>query len=363
MIVANILHRPMRTVVSIVGVSIQITLILLVVGITTWMRVDAAKRQEGTGADIMFQSPGSSIIVPSSTPMSLGFKGVLEKIDGVKLASPVLVQMTTRGGLSNIFGIDIKSYSALSEGFHYLKGGPFEKPNDVIVDDLYARKNKVGLGDPVDLLNHRFQVCGIVEPGKGARVFLPITTLQDMMGAENKATMFYVKATDPSKTDALIRRIQAIPEFHKYSVISIKEYFSQLTNAAIPALDTFIHTMIFLACLIGFLVIYLSMYTTITERTREIGILKSLGASKLFIVGGILREALLLGVLGIFLGIAVTYLAKPILIATLPTLSVIIATQWVFKAGFLAILAVLFGALYPSLRAASLDPVEALSYD
>jgi putative ABC transport system permease protein len=363
MIVANILHRPMRTIVSIVGVAIQITLILLVVGITTWMRVDAAKRQEGIGADIMFRPPNSQIYWLSGTPMSMGFKEVLEGIDGVKIASPVLVQTTTTGGLSNIFGIDMKSYSALSGGFTFIKGGPFEKQYDVIIDHLYARNKKLDIGDPVDLLNHKFRVCGIVEPGKGARIFLPITTLQDLMGAVNKTSMFYIKAKDPAKVNELIQRIQAIPELHDYSMVSIQEYLSQLTNAAIPALDTFINVMIVLACLIGFLVIYLSMYTTITERTREIGILKSMGASKLFIIGGILREALLLSILGIIAGLGFTYLAKPIIIATLPTLSVMITTRWIIKAGILAIIAALFGAFYPSLRAASQDPVDALSYE
>jgi putative ABC transport system permease protein len=363
MIVANILRRPMRAAVSIVGVAIQITLILLVVGITAWMRVDAAKRQEGIGADIMFRSPDASLIMPGPPTMSVNFKGMIENIEGVKIASPVLVQTTMSGGLSNIFGIDLKSYSALSGGFHYLRGGSFENAFDVIVDDLYARNNKLRIGDPVDLLNHPFRVCGIVEPGKGARIFLPIATLQDLIGAENKTSMFYIKASNPDKTDALIQRIRAIPELRNYSVNSIKEYLLQFTNAAIPALDTFINVMIFLACLIGFLVIYLSMYTTVTERTREIGILKSLGASKLFIVGGILREALLLSILGIIAGLGLTYLSKPIIIATLPTLSVLISTLWIFKAGFLAILAGLLGAIYPSVRAASQDPVVALSYE
>jgi putative ABC transport system permease protein len=363
MIIANILYRPMRTIISIVGVAVQLTLILLVVGITTWLRVDAAKRQEGTGADIMFRPPNAQLIWTGGTPMSIKFKDVLENIEGVKIASPVLIQTTISGGLSNIFGIDLKSYSALSGGFHYLKGGPFEHAFDAIIDDLYARNNKLRVGDQFELLNHKLRVCGIVEPGKGARIFIPITTLQDLMGAMNKTSMFYIKATDPGKTDALIRRIQAIPELRDYSMISIKEYLSQLTNAAIPALDAFINVMIFLACLIGFLVIYLSMYTAVTERTREIGIMKSLGATKSFIVRGILREALLLSFLGIFLGLGLTYLSKPIIVAILPTLSVLITIPWIFKAGFLAILAGLSGAFYPSLRAASQDPVVALSHE
>jgi putative ABC transport system permease protein len=363
MIVANILHRPMRTFVSVVGVAIQVTLVLLVVGITTWMRVDSAKRQEGIGADIMFRPPNAQLLWLTGTPMSVKFEDVLEKIDGVKMATPVLIQITTSGGLSNVFGIDLKSYSALSGGFIYLDGGPFKEPFDVLVDDLHARNNKLRVGDWIDLLDHRFRVCGIVEHGKGARVFVPLSTLQDLTGAAGKTSMFYIKVKNPDETDALIQRIKAIPELQEYSVISIGEYLSQMTNAAIPALNTFINVMIFIACFIGFLVIYLSMYTTITERTREIGILKSLGASKLFIVNLVLREALLLSILGIFLGLGFTVLSKHVIAATLPTLSVLITASWIVKASLLAILAGVLGGFYPSLRAASQDPVIALSYE
>ncbi|MBZ5535517.1 MAG: ABC transporter permease [Acidobacteriia bacterium] len=363
MIVANILHRPMRTFVSVVAVAIQVTLVLLVVGITTWMRVDSAKRQEGIGADIMFRPPNAQLLWLTGAPMSVKFKEVLERVEGVKVAAPVLIQTTTSGGLSQIFGIDLPSYSALSGGFNYLRGGPFEEALDVLVDDLHARNNKLRVGDQIDVLNHKFRVCGIVEHGKGARVFVPLATLQDLMGAVDKTSVFYIKAKDPNETDAVVQRIKAIPELRDYSVISIKEYLSQITNATIPALNTFIDVMIFIACLIGFLVIYLSMYTTITERTREIGILKSLGASKLFIVDAILREALLLTILGILLGLGFTFLAKRVITTTLPTLSVLITTAWVVRASLLAVLAGVLGGFYPSLRAASQDPIAALSYE
>lgn len=363
MIVANILHRPMRTFISILAVAIQVMLVLLVVGITNWMRVDNAKRQEGIGADIMVRGSNAQVLFMSGAPMSIKIKSVLEKVDGVKVVSPVLIQTTTTGGLSNIFGIDLKSYGDLSGGFNYLKGGPFKEPFDVLVDDLHARNNKLKVGDRVQLLAHEFYVRGIVEHGKGARVFIPLTTLQDLMDAVGKTSLFYVKVTDPSQTEAAIQRIKSIHGLEDYSVLSIKEWLSQITTAAIPALDIFIRVMIFIACTIGFLVIYLSMYTTITERTREIGILKSLGASRLFIVNAILREAILLSILGILLGIGLTYLAKHVILSTLPTLSVLITAPWIFKASLLAVLAGILGGFYPSLRAASQDPIAALSYE
>ena len=363
LIVANILHRPMRTFISVLAVAIQVTLVLLVVGITTWMRVDNARRQEGIGADIMFRGSGAQLFTMSSAPMPIKIKTVLEKVSGVKVVAPVLIQTTMDGGLSNIFGIDLQSYSDLSGGFNFIQGGAFEQPFDVLVDDLYARNHKLKPGDMVKLLDHKFRVCGIVEQGKGARVFVPLTTLQNLMETPDKVTLFYLKVDNTSETQTVIQRIKDVNGLSDYSVIAVKEYVSQIVNANIPALSAFINVMVFIACLIGFLVIYLSMYTTITERTREIGILKSLGASKLFIVNAVLREAILLSILGIVLGLGLTFLAKDIIISTLPTLSVLITGIWIIKASLLAILAGILGGFYPSIRAASQDPIAALAYE
>lgn len=363
MIVANILHRPMRTAVSVIAVAIQVTLVLLVVGMTTWMRVDNAKRQEGIGADIMFCGSNFQVFFLSGAPMSMKFQQILEQVQGVKVVAPVLIQTTlAAGGVSNVYGIDLPSYAALSGGFNYRSGGPFRDPYDVLVDDLHAKNNKLKVGDTMQLLAHTFRVCGIVEHGKGARVFIRLDTLQNLMESPGKATLFYIKVNNPGQTQEVVDRIKNMG-LQSYSVITIKDYLTQITTAAIPALDVFIDAMIFIACTIGFIVIYLSMYTTITERTREIGILKSLGASKLFIVNAILRESLLLCFLGILLGIGLSFLAKHFIPMMLPTLSVLITFPWVIKSALLALLAGLLGGFYPSLRAASQDPIAALSYE
>ena len=75
-------------------------------------------------------------------------------------------------------------------------------------------------------LNHRFRICGIVEHGKGARKFVPIATLQDLIGATGKATIFYVKLDNPNNADAVVQEIKNIPGMQQYGVHSLKEYLS-----------------------------------------------------------------------------------------------------------------------------------------
>jgi putative ABC transport system permease protein len=105
------------------------------------------------------------------------------------------------------------------------------------------------------------------------------------------------------------------------------------------------------------------MYTAVMERTREIGILKSMGAGRGGIISVVLRETGLLAVVGVILGVAATYLLRALLHERFPTLSFQITLGWVVSAVIIALLGALFGALYPAFKAARKDPIDALSYE
>ena len=148
-----------------------------------------------------------------------------------------------------------------------------------------------------------------------------------------------------------------------HPVRPLKDFMSLMTSANIPGLQTFINAMIALAVAIGLLVIFLTMYTTVLERTRDIGVLKSLGASKLLIVRALLTETALLCFLGIAAGIGLSYLVRAGFLAIFPTLSVLITWGWILRAGLIALAGALFGASYPAWLASRKDAVQALSYD
>ncbi len=362
MIFENILHRPIRTLVSVLAVAIEVGMVMLVVGMTHGMLHETAKRVQGVGADIMVQPPGASMFFGlTQAPMPVQIGDRLAQIPHVLAVTPVLFLFNAHGGINLIYGIDMPSFKNVSGGFIYLKGGPFQHPQDILVDDWYARANDVKVGSTLNFLNNNFRVAGIVEHGMGARLFIPLSTAQDLTGARDKASIFYVKCTDPGYTHAVINSMKEL--LPKYQLRSIKEYMSLMTSNELPALNAFITAMIAVAVGIGFLVIFLSMYTTITERTREIGILKSLGAGKRYIMSVILREAGLLSIMGIFAGYVGTWLVRKVIVATFPTLTVELTVHWALWAGLLAVGGSLLGACYPAIRAARLDPVDSLAYE
>jgi putative ABC transport system permease protein len=104
------------------------------------------------------------------------------------------------------------------------------------------------------------------------------------------------------------------------------------------------------------------MYTTITERTREIGILKSLGAPKRYIIGVIEKEALAISLIGVVVGLVLAIIAGWTL-ERATTLQLEFHWSWVLRAALIGLGAGALGALYPAVRAANQDAVKALSYE
>ncbi len=364
MIVANLIHRPLRSLISIVAIALEVTLILLVVGLLLGILNDSKQRQIGIGADVMVQPPGSSFIAGvTSAPMSLKLGDVLARQPHVAAVSPVLWQLSTAGAIEVIYGIDLKSFEGLAGGFNYIAGGPFQGPDDALVDDYFAQAKHVKVGDPIEILNHNFHIVGIVEHGKGARKFIPMATLQDLTGAQGKTSVFYLKADSPSNADAVVQEIKNIPGMQTYSVRSMREYLSMMTSANLPMFSSTINVVIGIAVIIGFIVIFQAMYTAVMERTREIGILKSLGASKLYIVNVILRETIVLALAGISLGILVSLAGRAAIVSRMPLLRVIVDPGWIVRAIFIALAGAILGALYPAYKAAQKDPIDALAYE
>lgn len=364
MIVANLAHRPMRSLISIVAIALEVTLILLIVGLSLGILNDSKARQAGIGADVIVMPPGSSFIVGlTGAPMSIKVGNILEKLPHVTAVAPVITQVSTSGALEVIAGIDLKSYESLSGPFHYQSGGSFQGPDDALVDDLFAKGKHVKVGDTIEILNHNFRIAGVVAQGKGARKFLPIATLQDLVGAKDKASIFYLKLDDPANADAVVNEIKAVSGMEKYVATSMAYYLSMMTPSNYPGLSSFINVVIGISVIIGFIVIFQAMYTAVMERTREIGILKSLGASKMYIVNVILRETILLALCGIVAGILFSLLARAGIVQRLPLLRVVVTGEWILKATVVAIVGAILGALYPAFKAAQKDPIEALAYE
>ncbi len=364
LVVGNLLHRPLRAAISVLAVAIEVIMILSIAAIMIGMVNDQKTRTSGIGADLIVRPPNASFLSGiSGAPVPAKIAGVLAKLPHVAVASPVITTLSTAGTVETIWGIDYPSYNALRP-FVFLAGTPFTGPNDAIVDDYFARADRGHhVGETITILNHPFRICGIVEHGKGGRKLVPIRTLGGFMGAENNASVFYLKSDDP-KNETLIRQeIKATPGMSQYQIQTMDEFMSLMTPSKLPAFNAALDVVIGIAVIVGFIVIFQSMYTAVMERTREIGILKSLGASKGYVVNVVLRETALLAIVGILAGIALTFATRVFMNDRFPTLAFPIEPSWMARTAALAFAGSILGAVYPALKAAQKDPIDALAYE
>jgi putative ABC transport system permease protein len=360
LVVENLKHKPMRSLLSILLIGVPVTLILCLVGLSHGMLEDSQRRTRGIGADVLVRPPGTGLLNMSGAPIPDELAAHLQTLPHVKLAVGVVNHPIQQPLLAT--GVRLEDFDRMSGGFIWVEGGPFTGPNQVIVDQYYAKQKNLHAGSTVKLLNKDWQVVGVNAGGKLARIVFPLEVLQDLTSTNGKFSQIYLKLDDPAHTAAVMEEVKrTLPTYEIYSM----EEFTALFNVSnISGLREFIIVITAVGVIIGFAVVCLSMYMAVLQRTREIGILKSLGASKAFILRVILVESLILGLGGTALGILMSFGAWWLIGVLVPaSIPMVIVPAWWPIAGGITLIGTGFGALYPGLSAARHDPIEALAYE
>jgi putative ABC transport system permease protein len=356
----NIRHKPMRTLLSILLIGVPVTLILTLTGLSHGFVEDSRKRAAGIGADIRVTPAGSNVLSFSNATMPLKLVDWMRAQPHVAQAMGTVVAPI--GGFDALIGIDPPAFDKMSGGFIFDEGHTFQSPDDLLIDAWYADQRKVRAGSKLNILGHDWHVAGIVEPGKLGHLFVQMGPLQDLQGGAGKVSQIFLKLDSPSNVDSVIEYLKKKDD--SFNVLSMAELESLISVDHIPLLTPFLHAVLGIAVVIAFLVVLMSMYMAVLQRTREIGILKSLGAANSLVMSLILAEALVMGFCGTILGIALTYATQYAIHRVMPaSLPQAVVYIWWPIAGSIAIGAALLGALYPGIIAIRQDPIEALAYE
>lgn len=357
----NLKHRPVRTGLSVLAIGISVTLVLTIVGLSHGMLEDNARRARGIGADLWIRPGGMQLGTGGgSAPFNEKLVPAIEKFDHVTLATGTVIYPLQFP--QSIQGIDFAKFDKLTGGVRFVKGGIFRKKEDIIIDSEYAEEKKLQVGSRIKLVEREWTVCGIIEPGKLSRIFLPLEVVQDFTGNAGKVSQIFLKVDDPASIAAVKAKLKET--FPEYGILTLEEIVSLYSVDAIAPIKIFIRVIVGIAVVIGFAFVFLSMYTAVLERTREIGILKALGASPGYIMGILMRESALLALAGSILGIVFSYGTRELFRILIPaSMQQKIMPDWWPIAAAIALGGAFLGTLYPSYRAAKQDAIEALAYE
>lgn len=364
LVFSNMLHRPARTAVSVLGIAVGVLLIVFTVGLSNGTMRERGRREGNVGAEIMFRASGTRGLSGTES-----FRLPVEMVGEVKMVEGVLTAIAI--GQATVSSDDNNTGSRLVDGVNYeeyadvvgirIKEGrkAADGADEAVIDTGWQKQKKFTVGDKLRLYERDFTIVGTYEPAAGARLKIPLSTMQTQLGGEGKATAFLIKAKDGVDPKAVAENLHnAFPDNQIVMTSELEELYMQ----GIPGLNTFLNIFIGVAAVISGLVILLTMYTTVTERTRQIGIMKSLGMNRAAIAWTITQEAMLISLCGIFGGIILTVLLRFIL-TRVTTLEVELS-PWVISVTIVVgLIGGAAGGLYPALKAAGLDAVEALSYE
>jgi putative ABC transport system permease protein len=357
---SNLLHRKTRTAMTIAAISVEVAMVLLILGLSDGLIADSSERRRGIGADIMIRpSASASLITTGTDGLDASLVGEIESMPGVAAVLGVTISMGAN--LQTTTGVDWRSFERMTGGVRFIEGGAFQQPHDAAIDTVYARQKKLRVGDTLRVLNHDFHVRGIIEPGKMARVFIPLDTMQELMGWQGQVSQIYVRLDDPGQVNPMIARLRE--RLADHPIYSMEEFVSQFAAETEQMASSFVGAIMGIALSVGLLVVLLSMYTAVLDRTRDIGILKALGASRGYIVNLFLRETFWLTVAGIIAGSLIAWVARALVEEQFPLVRVLLLREHVLWAVAIAVAGSLAGALYPAVQAARKDPIQALSYE
>jgi putative ABC transport system permease protein len=361
LVIENLKSRWLRTLLSAVVIGVQVMLLVTLIGLSRGLLADSASRAKGSGADIWLKPDTQGSIAISSGQVNEKFVKYVAGLPHVKQAVGVLVvpiQVPT-----TLTGVEVDELARMSGRFRYLQGGPPTNADDLLIDDYFARENHLRPGMHWKLLNRQWRISGVIQSGVLGRLIVQLKPLQTLNGTEGRISQILVKLDNPAATDAEVAELNKLLKGN-LQAISAEAFISQFTINSLPQLKAFIDVIVVLAILVGFLVVFLSMYTAVIERTREIGILKALGAKPLTILNILVREAVVLSLVGCVLGIVFSFGAKGLVLAFVPSsLPVINAPDWWFYSAIISLVGALLGSVYPGLRAARQDAIEALAYE
>lgn len=360
LVISNIRQRPLRSAISVLGVALGVALVMLFTGLARGMSDDLQRRSSNVRAEIIFTRPGSVQATSTTANLSTKYVDLLKQIDGVETAVPVIRHFFPSGvwGVDQVEGIDWDSFTKMSN-IRLIQGRGPQAFDEIVIDETKARRNHP-VGSSVKLFGDKeFRVVGIYSPESGARSKLSLEAMQSALEAPGKCSYILVKVRNPAEQIAVAKLINEKLPGNKVQLTA--EFFPSVENS-IPGLAIFMRVLVALAAVVSALVVMLAMHTTITERTREIGILKAMGASRRYIISEIEREALAISFMGILVGFGLAALAG-FFIHKATSLIFEFGMWWALTAAVIGLVGGALGAFYPAARAANLDPVTALAYE
>ena len=393
---ASLVANKMRSILTMLGIIIGVAAVIALVSIGNGVKQDIQNSISSLGSNLLMVMPGAPR-TPGVRPTAGSMKSLkvadyeaIAKLDGVKAVSPMtngayVVIYQNKNWTTSVSGVnadylDVNNWTMKSGRF--LSNKNIQNRERVAVVGKTVAKNLFGDENPVGaeirVKNIPFRVIGVLNSkGSGAMgndqddmVIIPYTTAMERVDGIDYLRMLYVVAKDENGIDRLQSDIENLlrvrhgikdtnlDDFNIQNMNSIMETMEETTGT----LTLFLGAVAAISLVVGGIGIMNIMLVSVTERTREIGIRKALGATYFVIVTQFLIEAVVISLMGGLIGIALGIGASKLISLASGMSTVISVPTIVLSFAFSMAIGLVFG-IYPARKAAKLNPIDALHYE
>jgi ABC-type antimicrobial peptide transport system permease subunit len=361
MAIQNLWRRKPRTLLTLFMIGITIGAILTID--TVLGSADGVFGSMFGGAELAAREADVANLILSIVDEDAGDR--IAAMPEVKNVSGIIFSPMMTEGLGLFI---IQGYAPRQEAirsFNVVEGERIRGPNQIMLGRQVAQSQNLGVGDSLNLSGRRYRIVGIYEHTVTMFELGGVVSLRDAQNSTaypNKVSFFSISLHDPTQADRVVDKINAqVPEVHASLSGSFATESPNLETASMLS-----NMISILAVLVGGVGMMNTMLMAVLERTREIGILRSLGWGRRSVLSLILRESMVLGLLGGTAGIALSLCLVTVFRSIAlqdDSIRIVWTMENVIRALIVASLLALVGGLYPAFRATRLQPIEALRYE
>ncbi|MGD8864932.1 MAG: ABC transporter permease [Anaerolineales bacterium] len=357
-------QRSTRSLLTLAAIGLTVGGILALEGVVRGAGSDLNSIALGTQAEIMIRQADATSSSQSVIDERIGNK--ITQLEGVEYVSGMIMTAVTLpegGGLFMLQGYSPTEFAI--RRFPIVEGQSLTGNRQILLGRVMAETLGKGVGDVIEVGGSRFRISGIFETGVAWEEIGGVITLRDaqsFLGRPRKVTMLAVKVEDPNQAEAVVSLIN-----NQYPSVlaSLSGSFAEqtpdmkLSNYLLGGISV-------LAIAGGGLGVLNTMFMSVLERTREIGVLRALGWGSGRVMQQIVQESLIMGVAGGGLGVAFAFTLTGLL-KLMPAVGDALTPLWhwtqFLRAGGIALALGVVGGLYPAFRATHIKPIDAIRYE